>query len=95
MFYILGLLAFTFFLIIIVLPQLLYKHILPSAPKRDLSIQSNIWPLTLAPKHFSISGQKIRFIGFTVLWGCAIGVGIIILGLILFLLVVNNIYQAP
>ncbi|KZN45395.1 hypothetical protein [Pseudoalteromonas luteoviolacea] len=88
-FYLLGSLAFVFCLTIIVLPQLLYKYILPSAPERELSIEANMWPLTLAPEHFSKSGQRIRFIGFKILWCCAASMGVIILGIISFLLVVN------
>ncbi|ESP91524.1 MULTISPECIES: hypothetical protein [Pseudoalteromonas] len=90
MFYIIVSLMFIFCIIMLVLSSLLYKHILPSAPERDLSVQSNIWPLTLAAEHFSESGQRIRTIGFKILWCCAGVIGVIISGIIVFLLVVTN-----
>ncbi|MGL5668374.1 MAG: hypothetical protein ACRDD9_19880, partial [Shewanella sp.] len=76
-------------LILLLLPQFLYKHILPSAPDRDVFCQSNIWPLTLKAEYFSESGQKIRDIGFRSLWGYAFCIGLITVCLLMFLLVAS------
>ena len=40
--------------------MMLYKHMLEPRPKRDLTINSNIWPLTLPVHCFNKKGQKIR-----------------------------------
>ena len=71
------------------LPQLLYSHIISTAPKRDISIDENMWPLTLKPEFFDSEGKKIRNIGFKILWGSAIVCASVILFVIAFLLVVN------
>jgi hypothetical protein len=40
--------------------MVLYRHILEPRPKRDITVNSNIWPLILPASSFSESGQKIR-----------------------------------
>ena len=88
-FTILGCSAAVFCVTLIMLPQILFKHILSNAPKRDISINSNIWPLTLSSEYFDSEGKEIRNIGFKVLWGSAIVCASVILLVIVFLLVVN------
>ena len=39
---------------------LLNRHILEPRPKRDLTINANIWPLTLPESAFTEQGKKIR-----------------------------------
>ena len=60
----------------------LYRHMLEPRPKRDITINSNIWPLTLPVSTFSESGQKIRkvalciavfFIGVAIVTLIAVG----------------------
>lgn len=45
---------------------LLYRHILDPRPKRDLTINSNIWSLTLPATCFIDTGQKIRKVALSV-----------------------------
>ena len=40
--------------------MLLYRYMLEPRPKRDVTIQANIWPLTLPASCFDSKGQKIR-----------------------------------
>jgi hypothetical protein len=69
----------AFFITLLVLPILLGAYIKEPAPKRDVSINSNLWPLTLPDKCFDSRGKRIRFYGFVVLW---VSAGIFLLGIV-------------
>lgn len=38
----------------------LYRHMVEPLPKRDITINANIWPLTLPVSCFTESGKRIR-----------------------------------
>jgi len=40
--------------------MLLYCYMLEPRPKRDITINANMWPLTLPASCFSETGQRIR-----------------------------------
>ncbi len=46
--------------------MLLYRHMLEPRPQRDLTINANIWPLTLPESCFSGTGKKIRRVALSI-----------------------------
>lgn len=84
-FTLLGLIAFVIVCTVVFLPYILRKHILPNAPKREIYVENNMWPLAVDTKYLSDTGQRIRAVGFKVMLVSAIAAGIILLGLLVFM----------
>ena len=52
--------AGSMFVIALITSLILYRYMVEPKPKRDITINSNIWPLTLPSNCFNETGQQVR-----------------------------------
>lgn len=76
----------------IVTSSILDRCILEPRPKRDITIHSTVWPLTLPAYCFNESGKKVRRVALriAVFFISAAIVTLTVVGILLFLLIRNQ-----